>query len=86
MITRLRRSKSWHRNADKAGADTPCAVCGQGIRTSRVWVWITGGGDNIQTLDEHRDIAGDMGFHPVGPSCAAKPWIRPYLITHPHKP
>ncbi len=87
MITKLKRIKFYHRNADNAGADTPCAVCGLGIRTARVWVWVTGGGDTIQTIDHQKtDPAGDLGFHPVGPSCAAKKWIRPFLIMHPYKP
>lgn len=87
MKTALRRLRFWHRNAETcSGDDQPCALCGLPIRTARAWVWVVDGGDRVATTDERIDPSGDLGFHPIGPGCAAKAWVKPYVLSHPSHP
>jgi hypothetical protein len=80
------RSADYSKNAGRCGEYEPCFVCGKPIKQIARYVHVHEGGSSIVTAEEAAALnaAGrqnaDMGVMLIGPDCARRPEIKPYII------
>jgi hypothetical protein len=77
------RHENFSKNADKCGDAMPCVVCGKPCPTSPFSVHVHGGGSDLVTEEEAKNLddAGDLGWYPIGRNCLKQhPELKEYTV------
>lgn len=90
-MIKIPRSSDYSRNADRVkGDESPCVVCGKGVkRESRTLTVHVGYGGGHLLLENEVDYTSDdyCGEHPIGRDCLKKnPDLKPYVIVEEKNP
>ena len=80
------RNANYDKNEQRCESDeTPCIICGKGVKNPWRYTVHLFYGNTLVTADEAQslDESGDLGAWPIGDDCLKKhPEVAPYLSTH----
>jgi hypothetical protein len=79
------RSARYDQNEERVRGDAhPCLICGLPVQPPfRRWLHLHDGGATIVTDTEAAALGreGDLDYFPVGPECAKKKAVAPYVVA-----